>query len=118
MFYVMDNGTDYWFNMFSIENEANFRLIGILLGLAIYNSIILDVHFPITIYRKLLNCTPTMDDMHASHPVSSVCLFVCLFVCLIVCLFVHSFIYLFVVYLLILLANGQKFRRYPRIRGR
>ncbi|KAI6647271.1 Ubiquitin-protein ligase E3A-like [Oopsacas minuta] len=68
MFYVMDNGTDYWFNMFSFENEASFRLIGILLGLAIYNSIILDVHFPITVYRKLLNCTPTYDDLHDSHP--------------------------------------------------
>ena len=86
----MDNGTDYWFNMFSFENEANFRLIGILLGLAIYNSIILDVHFPITIYRKLLNCTPTIDDLHASHPVS---LFVCLFVCFSVNCFVYLFIY-------------------------
>ena len=70
MFYILDNGTDYWFNMFSFENEANFRLIGILLGLAIYNSIILDVHFPITVYRKLLNCTPTLDDLEASHLVS------------------------------------------------
>ena len=70
MFYVLDNGIDYWFNMFSFENEANFRLIGILFGLAIYNSIILDVHFPMTVYRKLLNCTPTFDDLHASHPVS------------------------------------------------
>ena len=31
-----------------------YNLIGVLMGLAVYNSIILDLHFPSICYRKLL----------------------------------------------------------------
>ena len=34
-----------------------------LLGLAIYNSVILDVRFPLTVYRKLRGVKPTMRDL-------------------------------------------------------
>ena len=32
-----------------------FELVGIILGLAIYNAINLDLHLPNIIYKKLLN---------------------------------------------------------------
>lgn len=35
-----------WFNSDSFESEAEFELIGILLGIAIYNSIIVDFRMP------------------------------------------------------------------------
>ena len=43
---------------------------GIMLGLAIYNNVILDVHFPMVVYRKLLNKIGHFEDLKDSHPVS------------------------------------------------
>eukprot|EP01105_Mastigella_eilhardi_P017718 TRINITY_DN4087_c0_g1_i2.p1 TRINITY_DN4087_c0_g1~~TRINITY_DN4087_c0_g1_i2.p1 ORF type:complete len:735 (+),score=200.60 TRINITY_DN4087_c0_g1_i2:47-2206(+) len=57
----------YWFNSVS-DSFADFKLIGLLLGLAIYNSVILDLHFPPVVYRKLLHMEPTLDDLHDTHP--------------------------------------------------
>jgi ubiquitin-protein ligase E3 A len=35
-----------WFNSDSFESDVEFELIGILLGIAIYNSIIVDFRMP------------------------------------------------------------------------
>ena len=35
----------YWFNHSSLENEREFELIGIILGAAIYNGVILEARF-------------------------------------------------------------------------
>lgn len=45
-----------------------FELIGILLGLAIYNGIILDIHFPLLVYKKLLGCKVGLDDLYEIQP--------------------------------------------------
>ncbi|KAG7262513.1 hypothetical protein CRUP_000004 [Coryphaenoides rupestris] len=50
-------------------NEAQYSLIGIVLGLAIYNNCILDVHFPMVVYRKLMGKKGTFPDLADSHPV-------------------------------------------------
>ncbi|XP_069560172.1 ubiquitin-protein ligase E3A isoform X2 [Brachyistius frenatus] len=59
----------FWFNSSSLENEAQYTLIGIVLGLAIYNNCILDVHFPMVVYRKLMGKKGTYLDLSDSHPV-------------------------------------------------
>ncbi|KAK0145980.1 Ubiquitin-protein ligase E3A [Merluccius polli] len=59
----------FWFNSSSLENEAQYSLIGIVLGLAIYNNCILDVHFPMVVYRKLMGKKGTFPDLEDSHPV-------------------------------------------------
>lgn len=58
----------YYFNGFSIEPNINFELIGILMGLAIYNNIILDVSFPLAVYKLLLFQQPTFDDLREWQP--------------------------------------------------
>ncbi|KAK6185095.1 hypothetical protein SNE40_007408 [Patella caerulea] len=45
----------YWFNPSPRENYQEFNLVGVLMGLAVYNSINLDVRFPPSCYKKLLN---------------------------------------------------------------
>lgn len=60
----------FWFNPSSFETEGQFTLIGIVLGLAIYNNCILDVHFPMVVYRKLMGKKGTFRDLADSHPVS------------------------------------------------
>ena len=38
-----------------MEMPMKYELIGILLGLAIYNQVLLDIKFPLVIYKKLLD---------------------------------------------------------------
>lgn len=62
-----ETGTN-WFNSFSFENEAQFTLIGIVLGLAIYNNVILPVSFPMVVYRKLMNLKISWRDLQDCNP--------------------------------------------------
>eukprot|EP00873_Tetraselmis_striata_P043108 jgi/Tetstr1/463372/TSEL_008294.t1 len=55
MFTYLPETRTYWFNQASVEPDVNFKLVGIMLGLAIYNSVILDVHLPMVVYKKLLD---------------------------------------------------------------
>lgn len=57
MFILNEETQTYWFNPSSFESDAQFTLVGIIVGLAIYNTIILDIHFPPVIYKKLC-CKP------------------------------------------------------------
>ncbi|KAM4547804.1 ubiquitin-protein ligase E3A [Odontesthes bonariensis] len=69
MFTYDDETKLFWFNSSSLENEAQYTLIGIVLGLAIYNNCILDVHFPMVVYKKLMGKKGTYMDLSDSHPV-------------------------------------------------
>eukprot|EP00026_Physarum_polycephalum_P001014 Phypoly_transcript_01015.p1 GENE.Phypoly_transcript_01015~~Phypoly_transcript_01015.p1 ORF type:complete len:708 (+),score=135.75 Phypoly_transcript_01015:84-2207(+) len=52
----------YWFNSSSQEFD-DFKLIGTILGLALYNGVILDVHFPEVVYKKLINAPFGIEDL-------------------------------------------------------
>jgi ubiquitin-protein ligase E3 A len=54
MFLPKNLGRYYWFNGFSYEIPLRFEFVGMLLGLSLYNSVHLDLHFPDIIYKKLL----------------------------------------------------------------
>ncbi|XP_069974942.1 probable E3 ubiquitin-protein ligase HECTD2 [Penaeus vannamei] len=45
----------YWFSMGQQGSLREYNLIGVLMGLAVYNSIILDIRFPSICFRKLLS---------------------------------------------------------------
>jgi ubiquitin-protein ligase E3 A len=53
----------FWFKSDSFESPMKFELIGIMLGLAIFNSVILDVHLPMATYKKLMDVSPTLEDL-------------------------------------------------------
>lgn len=55
MFEQKFNDRFLWFNKLSVECNINFELIGTLLALAIYNSVLLSAPFPKVVYKKLLN---------------------------------------------------------------
>ena len=57
-----------WFNGQSLESNFKFELVGVLLGVAIYNSNILDLHLPMACYKKLLNIQPTLSDLTELNP--------------------------------------------------
>lgn len=55
MFTHYEESRMMWFNGNTYESNVKFELIGILMGIAIYNSNILDLHLPIACYKKLLD---------------------------------------------------------------
>ncbi|XP_076343706.1 ubiquitin-protein ligase E3A-like isoform X2 [Tachypleus tridentatus] len=68
MFTLNQETETYWFNPTSFESGAQFTLIGIILGLAIYNNVILDIHFPMVLYRKLLGRRGSFCDLYGWNP--------------------------------------------------
>lgn len=57
--FVYDEDSQYgYFNPHSFETTDQFFLVGVLLGLAIYNLTILDVALPPFMFRKLLAAAP------------------------------------------------------------
>jgi len=70
-FFVLDDKTNYyWFTPCTLESEKEFKLIGMLFGIAIYNNVLLDVQFPPVFFRKLMGKLGTPEDLQLSHPVS------------------------------------------------
>lgn len=57
-----------WFSPTSFENENEYRLVGIIIGLAIYNGIILDIRFPLACYKRLLGYNVNLEDLRSIHP--------------------------------------------------
>ena len=57
------DGTTTWFNADCFWNDEEYYLSGILVGLAVYNSTLLDVNFPSAVYRKLLAQPLGLEDM-------------------------------------------------------
>ncbi|RNA22112.1 ubiquitin- ligase E3A isoform X1 [Brachionus plicatilis] len=58
----------YWFTPCTIESQPEFKLVGILFGIAIYNNVLLDVQFPPVFFRKLMGKIGTFEDLAFSHP--------------------------------------------------
>uniref|UniRef100_A0A8C2DW92 HECT domain-containing protein n=1 Tax=Cyprinus carpio TaxID=7962 RepID=A0A8C2DW92_CYPCA len=57
-----------WFSDKCFVEHNWFHLIGIICGLAIYNSTVVDLHFPLVLYKKLLKVLPTLDDLKELSP--------------------------------------------------
>jgi HECT-domain (ubiquitin-transferase) len=49
-------------------SPADFRAVGVILGLGIFNGVILDVHLPLVAYKKLLDGAPTFADLADAQP--------------------------------------------------
>jgi ubiquitin-protein ligase E3 A len=56
-----------WFNPSSTEGE--FELVGVVIGLALYNGVMLGVTFPPIMYNKLLGDPISFEDVEKSFPV-------------------------------------------------
>ncbi|TMS04831.1 putative E3 ubiquitin-protein ligase HECTD2 [Larimichthys crocea] len=65
MFTYMKDSRCHWFSSWKCDNYSEFQLVGTLMGLAVYNSIALDIHFPLYCYRKLLTPPTAPCDQNA-----------------------------------------------------
>lgn len=72
---ILDDGDDNDGNNSKIEDMTTIReykLLGLLIGLAVYNSVILDLHFPLALYKKLMNVPVDVSDLKQLDPVSTI----------------------------------------------
>jgi E3 ubiquitin-protein ligase HECTD2 len=63
MFVFDEDSHHCYFNPNSFETSDQFFLVGVLLGLAIYNSTILDVALPPFAFKKLLASAPSLSGL-------------------------------------------------------
>jgi len=68
MFKVDEDTRQLYFNPHTFELGLEFELIGTLVGVAIYNSIILDIPFPMVVYKRLKGMRPTLQDLIDAQP--------------------------------------------------
>lgn len=68
MFIYDEDSQLCYFNPNAFETSDQFFLVGVVMGLAIYNSTILDVALPPFAYRKLLASAPISSPSSSAHP--------------------------------------------------
>ncbi|KAB5585348.1 hypothetical protein GE09DRAFT_23016 [Coniochaeta sp. 2T2.1] len=68
MFVYDEDSQHCYFNPNSFETSDQYFLVGVVFGLAIYNSTILDVALPPFAFRKLLMAAPSTSTISASAP--------------------------------------------------
>jgi hypothetical protein len=68
MFVYSESQRTFWFNLSATDMAPEFGLVGTMLGLAIYNSVILDLPFPLLVYKKLCNKPVGLEDVADLDP--------------------------------------------------
>eukprot|EP01041_Mallomonas_annulata_P011292 gene11292-23629_t len=63
MFMPVDENRSVWFNKDCTWSSEEFNVVGVLMALAVYNDVILDVHLPHVLYKKLLRHTLVLEDI-------------------------------------------------------
>lgn len=66
--FLTDEESQYvWFSGFPVE-DTHFRMVGTLCAMAIYNSILVELPFPLALYKFLLDVPFTLEDLLELHP--------------------------------------------------
>ncbi|XP_030753015.1 probable E3 ubiquitin-protein ligase HERC4 isoform X2 [Sitophilus oryzae] len=68
MFKEYEETRAIWFSENPFEENSVYFLIGMICGLAIYNFTIIDIPFPLALYKKLLNEPVGLNDMKELSP--------------------------------------------------
>eukprot|EP00884_Botryococcus_braunii_P023346 jgi/Botrbrau1/9696/Bobra.0201s0026.1 len=68
MLIFLPESRTYWFHASSLEDDEEFLLMGLVLGLAVYNSVLLDFPLPLALYRKLLGQSCSLRDLQDMEP--------------------------------------------------
>lgn len=71
MFVNVEDSNYLWFSISPAENNEMYFLFGAILGLAIYNSTILNLKFPTALYKLLLNIPVGLDDYRQLYPLTA-----------------------------------------------
>ncbi|KAI9136503.1 hypothetical protein BKA69DRAFT_1103846 [Paraphysoderma sedebokerense] len=67
MWIVDEDSKLSWFNPSSFDSQE-YYLVGVIVGLAVYHSTILDINLPLACYKKLLGLTVGLSDLMELRP--------------------------------------------------
>mmetsp|Transcript_36834 Transcript_36834/g.44561 ORF Transcript_36834/g.44561 Transcript_36834/m.44561 type:complete len:286 (-) Transcript_36834:941-1798(-) len=68
MFSYDDDTRLFWFKASGLDLDTEYELVGIVLGLAIYNGHILEFRFPMVTYKKLMGHPISIHDLQEVAP--------------------------------------------------
>ena len=63
MFKYVEEARLYYFNGMSLEPNIYFELIGMLMGIAVYNNTFIDLPLPMACFKLLIDEEPNLDDL-------------------------------------------------------
>ncbi|XP_028645231.1 probable E3 ubiquitin-protein ligase HERC6 isoform X2 [Grammomys surdaster] len=63
MFMYPENGSNMWFPVNPKFEKSKYFLFGILCGLSLHNLKVINLPFPLALYKKLLNQKPSLEDL-------------------------------------------------------
>ena len=68
MLVFQEETRSYWFDPGTYESEDAFFLLGLTVGLAVYNGVLLDLPLPLALYRKILGMDVKLRDLKDIEP--------------------------------------------------
>ncbi|XP_058884086.1 probable E3 ubiquitin-protein ligase HERC4 isoform X2 [Acipenser ruthenus] len=71
VFKLFEDSRLVWFIPKEHKNSDMFFLIGVLCGMALYNHCVADFHFPLALFKKLLEEKPTLEDLKELSPLEA-----------------------------------------------
>ncbi|CAM4476109.1 unnamed protein product [Leuciscus chuanchicus] len=60
-----------WFNPDRTQCNKDFYYIGVICGMALYNHHCVNIDFPLALFKKLLQLSPTLKDLEELSPVEA-----------------------------------------------
>ncbi|XP_052402001.1 probable E3 ubiquitin-protein ligase HERC4 isoform X1 [Carassius gibelio] len=60
-----------WFNPDGMEANRDFYYLGVICGMALYNHHFINIDFPLALFKKLLQQSPTLNDLEELSPVEA-----------------------------------------------
>uniref|UniRef100_A0A8C1E1L1 HECT domain-containing protein n=1 Tax=Cyprinus carpio carpio TaxID=630221 RepID=A0A8C1E1L1_CYPCA len=60
-----------WFNPDGMQANRDFYYLGVICGMALYNHHYINIDFPLALFKKLLQQSPTLNDLEELSPVEA-----------------------------------------------
>ncbi|XP_059410599.1 probable E3 ubiquitin-protein ligase HERC4 [Carassius carassius] len=60
-----------WFNPDGMQANRDFYYLGVICGMALYNRHYINIDFPLALFKKLLQQSPTLNDLEELSPVEA-----------------------------------------------
>uniref|UniRef100_A0A671S5C6 Probable E3 ubiquitin-protein ligase HERC4 n=1 Tax=Sinocyclocheilus anshuiensis TaxID=1608454 RepID=A0A671S5C6_9TELE len=60
-----------WFNPDGMQAKRDFYYLGVICGMALYNHHYINIGFPLALFKKLLQQSPTLNDLEELSPVEA-----------------------------------------------
>ncbi|KAG7461748.1 hypothetical protein MATL_G00194390 [Megalops atlanticus] len=71
VFELFEDSRLVWFTPEGHCDHDAFYLLGILCGMALYNFCVVNFHFPLALFKKLLGFPPTLKDLKELSPIEA-----------------------------------------------